>query len=74
MANSQLQSESQPDQGRERWFVNTTQHLVVHFKPELNSETTAWVSISTYHYDPPRPPKPLSHRRVLHQNAAMAGV
>ena len=42
---------------------------MVHFKPELNLETTPWVSIRTYHYDPPRPPQPLSHRRVLDQNA-----
>ena len=49
--------------------VNTTHKRVVHFKPELNSETMAWVSIRTYHYDPPRPPEPLSHRRVPHQNA-----
>ena len=49
--------------------MNATQQRVVHFKPELNSETTAWVSIRTYHYDPPQPPEPLSHRRVLDQNA-----
>ena len=30
--------------------MNTTDQRVVHFKPELNSETTAWVSIRTYHY------------------------
>ena len=71
MANSQHQSkfQSHPDQGGRGWLVNTTQQRLVHFKPELNSETTAWVSIRTYHYDPPRPPEPLSHRRVLHQNA-----
>ena len=49
--------------------MNTTQQRVVHFKLELNSETTAWVSIRTYHDDPPIPPQPLSHRRVLDQNA-----
>ncbi|WP_390127762.1 DUF1651 domain-containing protein [Synechococcus sp. HIMB2401] len=49
--------------------MNTTQQRLVHFKPELNSETTAWVSIRTYHYDPPKPPQALSHRRVLDQNA-----
>jgi hypothetical protein len=71
MANSQHQSTSQsnPDQSGRGWLVNTTQQRLVHFKPELNSETTAWVSIRTYHYDPPRPPQPLSHRRVLDQNA-----
>lgn len=69
MANSQSQSESPPDMGREGWLVNTTQQRVVHFKPDLNSEGTAWVLIRTYHYDPPRPPEPLSHRRVLDQYA-----
>ena len=71
MANSQHQSTSQsnPDQSGRGWLVNTTQQRLVHFKPELNSETTAWVSIRTYHYDPPRPPQPINHRRVLHQNA-----
>ncbi len=49
--------------------MNTTQQWLVHFKLELNSETTAWVSIRTYHYDPPKPPAPLTNRRVLHQNA-----
>ncbi|GIR24278.1 MAG: hypothetical protein CM15mP39_00890 [Synechococcus sp.] len=55
MANSQHQSTSQsnPDQSGRGWLVNTTQQRLVHFKPELNSETTAWVSIRTYHYDPP---------------------
>ena len=42
---------------------------MVQFKPELNSETKAWVSIRTYHYDPPRPAEPLSHCRILRQNA-----
>ena len=71
MANSQHQSQPQshPDKGGRGWLVNTTQQRLVHFKPELNSETTAWVSIRTYHYDPPRPPQPINHRRVLHQNA-----
>ena len=55
--------------GREGWLVNTTQQRVVHFKPDLNSEGTAWVLIRKYHYDPPRPPEPLSHRRVLDQYA-----
>ena len=49
--------------------MNTTKQRLVHFKLELNSETTAWVSIWTYHYDPPKPPAPLTHRHVLHQNA-----
>ena len=71
MTNTQHQSKSQshPDQGGRGWLVNTTQQRLVHFKPELNSETTAWVSIRTYLYDPPKPPQPLSHRRVLDQNA-----
>ena len=70
MANSphQHQSQSQPDQGGQGWLVSTIQRQLVHFKPEPNSETTAWVSIRTYHYEPPRPPEPLGHRRVLHQN------
>ena len=49
--------------------MNTTQQLLVQFKLELNSEITAWVSIRTNHYDPPKPPATLTHRRVLHQNA-----
>ena len=73
MANSQHQSKSQshPDQGGRGWLVNTTQQRLVHFKLELNSETTAWVLIRTYHYAPPhkKPPAPLSHRRVMDQNA-----
>jgi len=60
---------SRPDPGDFGWLVNTTQQRVVHFKPELNSETTAWVSIRMYHDDPPQPPQPLSHRRILDQNA-----
>ena len=67
--NLKPQAQPQPDQGGCGWLVNTTQHRVVHFKSELNSESTAWVSIRTYNYDPPRPPQPLSHCRVLHQNA-----
>ncbi|WP_006850979.1 DUF1651 domain-containing protein [Synechococcus sp. WH 8109] len=49
--------------------MNTTQKRVVHFKPELNSKTMTWVSIRTYHYNPPRPPEPFIHHRVPHQNA-----
>ena len=65
----QPQSEPQPDQGGRGWLVNTTQQVVVDLKPEQNSESTAWVLIKTYHYDPPRPPEPLSHRCVVHKNA-----
>ena len=61
--------QSQPGQGGAGWLVNTTQQRVVHFKPEPGSETEFWVSIRTYHYDPPQPPEPLSHRRMLRQNA-----
>ena len=71
MANSQhqAQSRSQPNLRGSEWLVNTIQQLVVQFKPELNSESTDWVSIRTYHYVPPKPPEPLSHRRVLDQYA-----
>ena len=69
MANSNTQPQTQPDQGGQGWLVNTTQQQVVYFKPEPGSETTTWVSIRTYKYNPPQPPEPLSHRRVLRQNA-----
>ncbi|MDC3011124.1 DUF1651 domain-containing protein [Synechococcus sp. AH-736-G21] len=61
--------QSRPDPGDFGWLVNTTRKQVVHFKPDATSGTTAWVSIRTYQYDPPGPPEPLSHRRVLRQDA-----
>ena len=69
MPNSDPQPQSQADQGVRGWLVNTAQKRVVNFKPEPGSGTTAWVSIRTYHYDPPQPPEPLNHRRMLRQNA-----
>ena len=72
MTHSEPHHQSQPDQGRYGWLVNTTQQRVVHFKPEPGSATTAWVAIRIYHYAPPRPPEPLSHRRVLHHEASKA--
>ena len=69
MANTDPQPQSQPDKGVIGWLVNTTQQRVVHFKPEPGSGNTAWVTIRTYHYNPPQRPEPLSHRRVLPQTA-----
>ena len=68
MPNSDPQPQSQADQGVRGWLVNTAQKRVVNFKPEPGSGTTAWVSIRR-HYDPPQPPEPLNHRRMLRQNA-----
>ena len=60
---------SQPDRKGIGWLVHTTRQQVVHFKPDPAFGMAAWVSIRTYHYDPPRPPEPINHRRVLQQNA-----
>ena len=69
MASTDPQLQSQPDQGGIGWLVNTTRQQVVNFQADRASGMETWVSIRTYHYDPPRPPEPLSHRRVPHQNA-----
>ena len=69
MASTDPQLQSQPDQGGIGWLVNTTRQQVVNFKADRASGMETWVSIRTYHYDPPRPPEPISQRRVLRQHA-----
>ena len=69
MSDTVSHCQSRPDTSDFGWLVNTTRQQVVHFKPDAASGTTAWVSIRTYQYNPPRPPEPLTHRRVLRQNA-----
>ena len=69
MTHTNPQIKSEPDHGGIGWLVPTTRQLLVHFRPDPQMENAAWVSIRTYRYVPPRPPEPITHQRVLRQNA-----
>ena len=69
MTHNDPQFQSHPAQGCIGWLVNTNRHQVVHYRPDPAPENAGWVLIRTYHYNPPRPPEPLNHRRVPYEDA-----
>ena len=48
------------------------QQQLCHFKPDTATVHAQWVAIRTYSYVPPRPPEPMTRRRMLRHNAIEA--
>ena len=48
------------------------QQKLCHFKPDTATVHAQWVAIRTYSYVPPRPPEPMTRRRMLRRNAIEA--
>ena len=58
--------------GVEGWLYFEQQQKLCHFKPDTATVHAQWVAIRTYSYVPPRPPEPMTRRRLLRHNAIEA--
>ena len=59
--------------GGEGWLHSEQQQKLCHFKPDTSTVHAQWVAIRTYSYVPPRPPEPMTRRRMLRHNAIEPG-
>ena len=64
--------ESPQKAGGEGWLYSEQQQQLCHFKPDTATVHAQWVAIRTYSYVPPRPPEPMTRRRMLRHNAVEA--
>ena len=64
--------ESPEKAGGEGWLYSEQQQKLCHFKPDTATVHAQWVAIRTYSYVPPRPPEPMTRRRLLRHNAIKA--
>ena len=64
--------ESPEKAGGEGWLYSEQQQKLCHFKPDTATVHAQWVAIRTYSYVPPRPPEPMTRRRMLRHNAIEA--
>ena len=64
--------ESPEKTGGEGWLYSEQQQKLGHFKPDTATVHAQWVAIRTYSYVPPRPPEPMTRRRMLRHNAIEA--
>ena len=64
--------ESPQKAGGEGWLYSEQQQKLCHFKPDTATVHAQWVAIRTYSYVPPRPPEPMTRRRLLRHNAIEA--
>ena len=56
----------------EGWLYSEQQQKLCHFKPDTATVHAQWIAIRTYSYVPPRPPEPMTRRRMLRHNAIEA--
>ena len=56
----------------EGWLYSEQQQKLCYFKPDTATVHAQWVAIRTYSYVPPRPPEPMTRRRMLRHNAIEA--
>ena len=64
--------ESPEKAGGEGWLYSEQQQKLCHFTPDTATVHAQWVAIRTYSYVPPRPPEPMTRRRMLRHNAIEA--
>ena len=64
--------ESPEKAGGEGWLYSELQQKLCHFKPDTATVHAQWVAIRAYSYVPPRPPEPMTRRRLLRHNAVEA--
>ena len=64
--------ESPQKAGGEGWLYSEQQQKLCHFKPDTATVHSQWVAIRIYSYVPPRPPEPMTRRRMLRHNAIEA--
>ncbi len=65
--------EPPPKPGGEGWLYSEQQQKLCHFKPSMAKVHAQWVAIRTYSYVPPRPPEPMTRRR-MNLNCHACGV
>ena len=58
--------------GGEGWLYSAEQQKLCQFKPNTATMHAQWVAIRSYSYGPPRPPEPMTQRRLLQHNATEA--
>ena len=56
----------------EGWLANVDQQKLVQFKPDTATAHAEWVAVRTFRWMPPRPPEPMTSRRMLRHNAIEA--
>ena len=56
----------------EGWLYSEQQEKLCHFKPDTPSAHAEWIAVRTFSYRPPRPPVPITRRRMLRHNAIEA--
>ena len=70
MPNNQRSFHEAPEKaGGEGWLYSEQQQKLCHFKPDTVTVQPQSVAIRTYSYVPPRPPEPMTRRRMLLDNA-----
>ena len=58
--------------GGEGWLANADQQKIVQFRPDTATAHAEWVAVRTFRWVPPRPPEPMTRRRMLRHNAIEA--
>ena len=56
----------------EGWLYSEQQEKLCHFKPDTPTAHAQWIAVRTFSYRPPRPPVPITRRRMLRHNAIEA--
>ena len=73
MSNKDRSFHEAPEKGGgEGWLYSEQQQKLCYFKPDTAIVHAQWVAIRTYSYVPPRPPEPMTRRRMLRHNAIEA--
>ena len=73
MPNKDLSFHESPENaGGEGWLYSELEQKLCHFKLDTAMVHAQWVAIRTYSYVPPRPPEPMTRRRMLRHNAIEA--
>lgn len=54
------------------WLYSEQQQKLCHFNPSMTTVHTQWVEVRTFSWVPPRPPVPMTQRRMLRHNALEA--
>ena len=64
--------ESPEKAGGEGWLYSEQQQKLCHFKPSMATVLAQRVEVRSFTWVPPRPPVPMTERRMLRHNAIEA--
>ena len=68
MPNKDRSFHESPQKAGGEWWLYSEQQKLCYFKPDTATVHAQWVAIRTYSYVPPRPPEPMTRRRMLRHN------